>query len=161
MIISKSINDRFGHAIGDEALRTFAEVARTNMRENDIIGRLGGEEFAVIVPESIEFAARIAERLRAGFAEAGVTIGGHAIGATVSIGAATSCDPEADIHGLLALADAALYRAKNDGRNRVCIDETLSSSRKTGMAAGEEAEPVRLAPAKARASRVKSARAEP
>ena len=157
----KMINDRFGHAIGDEALRTFAEVARTNMRENDIIGRLGGEEFAVIVPESIEFAARIAERLRAGFAEAGVTIGGHAIGATVSIGAATSCDPEADIHGLLARADAALYRAKNDGRNRVCIDDTLSPSRKTGMAAGEEAEPVRLAPAKARASRVKSARAEP
>ena len=107
------------------------------MRENDIIGRLGGEEFAVIVPESIEFAARIAERLRAGFAEAGVTIGGHAIGATVSIGAATSCDPEADIHGLLARADAALYRAKHDGRNRVCIDDTLPPSRKTGLAAGE------------------------
>jgi diguanylate cyclase (GGDEF)-like protein len=157
----KVINDRFGHAVGDETLRTFAEVARTNMRENDIIGRLGGEEFAVIVPESIEFAARIAERLRAGFAEAGVTIGGHAIGATVSIGAATSCDPEADIHGLLARADAALYRAKHDGRNRVCIDDTLPPSRKTGPAAGEQSEPVRLAPAKVRAGRVNSARSEP
>ena len=86
----KSINDRFGHAIGDEVLRTFAEVARSSMRGSDIIGRLGGEEFAVIVAEPMELAARIAERLRAAFEEAGVTVGGHAIGATVSIGAATS-----------------------------------------------------------------------
>ena len=158
----KSINDRFGHAIGDEVLRTFAAVARTSMRENDIIGRFGGEEFAVIVPESIEFAARIAERLRAGFAEAGVVIGGREIGATVSIGAAPSYD--ADIGALLARADAALYRAKHDGRNRVCIDDTWAPRRKAAVAAaapGELAEPVRLVPARARARRVKSARAEP
>ena len=160
----KSINDRFGHAIGDEVLRTFAAVARTSMRENDIIGRFGGEEFAVIVPESIEFAARIAERLRAGFAEAGVMIGGQEIGATVSIGAATSYDPDADIGALLARADAALYRAKHDGRNRVCIDDTRAPRRKATVAAaapGELAEPARLVPAKARARRVKSARSEP
>lgn len=160
----KSINDRFGHAFGDEVLCTFATVARTSMRDNDIIGRFGGEEFAVIVPESIEFAARIAERLRAGFAEAGVVIGGRKIGASVSIGAATSCDPDADIGALLARADAALYRAKHDGRNRVCIDDTQAPRRKATVAAaapGELAEPVRMVPAKARARRVKSARAEP
>ena len=61
----KSINDRFGHATGDEVLRTFADVARSSMRGSDIIGRLGGEEFAVIVAEPMELAARIAERLRA------------------------------------------------------------------------------------------------
>ena len=115
----KSINDRFGHAIGDEVLRVFANVARSSMRASDIVGRLGGEEFAAIVPEPMEFAARIAERLRAGFEAAGVTVGGHAIGATVSIGAATSSEPVTDIDALIARADAALYRAKHDGRNRL------------------------------------------
>ncbi len=55
----KSINDRFGHAIGDEVLRVFANAARSNMRGSDLVGRLGGEEFAVIVAEPMEFAARI------------------------------------------------------------------------------------------------------
>ena len=70
----KSINDRFGHATGDEVLRVFAGVARSSMRGDDLVGRLGGEEFAAIVPEPIEFAERIAERLRAAFELAGVTI---------------------------------------------------------------------------------------
>ena len=93
------------------------------MRGSDIIGRLGGEEFAVIVPEPMEFAVRIAERLRAAFEAAGVTVGEHAIGATVSIGAATAYDRSTDIDALIARADAALYRAKRDGRNRVCAAE--------------------------------------
>ena len=84
----KSINDRFGHAVGDEVLRVFAAVARKSMRATDIIGRLGGEEFAAIVPEPMEGAKIIAERLRAAFEAAGVTVGAHAIGATVSIGVA-------------------------------------------------------------------------
>jgi diguanylate cyclase (GGDEF)-like protein len=117
----KSINDRFGHATGDEVLRVFAGVARSNMRGGDLVGRLGGEEFAVIVPEPIEFAERIAERLRAAFAAAGVTIDGHVIGATCSIGAASSAEAVADISALIARADAALYRAKRDGRNRVHV----------------------------------------
>ena len=71
----KSINDRFGHAIGDEVLRVFANAARSNMRGSDLVGRLGGEEFAVIVAEPMEFAARIAERLRASFETAGIQIG--------------------------------------------------------------------------------------
>ena len=127
----KSINDRFGHATGDEVLRVFAQVARTNMRASDIVGRLGGEEFAAIVPESMEMASRIAERLRAGFAAAGVTVGKHAIGATVSIGAATSHEPVTDIDALIIRADTALYGAKRAGRNRLHVadDEPASDER--------------------------------
>ena len=116
----KSINDRFGHATGDETLRVFANVARANMRASDLVGRLGGEEFAVMVPEPEELSVRIAERLRTAFASAGVTIGQQVIGATASIGVATAHEPVTDISALIGRADAALYRAKHEGRNRVC-----------------------------------------
>lgn len=116
----KSINDRFGHAIGDEALKVFAQVLTTSMRASDIMGRLGGEEFAVIVPGNIEVAEKIAERIRSGFEEAGKVIAGHAIGGTVSIGAACACEPVVDLDALINRADAALYDAKHGGRNRMC-----------------------------------------
>jgi len=115
----KSINDCFGHGVGDEALRVFADVIRKSMRATDIIGRLGGEEFAAIINEPMQVATVIAERVRANFEAAGVTIAGHAIGATVSIGAATATDVVTNIDALIARADAALYRAKGDGRNRL------------------------------------------
>jgi diguanylate cyclase (GGDEF)-like protein len=115
----KRVNDTFGHAAGDDVLRVFSTVARSSMRASDIVGRLGGEEFAAIVPEAEEVAARIAERLRANFEKAGVAVGGHAIGATVSIGTATAHEYVADIDVLIARADAALYEAKHGGRNRV------------------------------------------
>ncbi len=86
----KSINDRFGHGVGDDVLKVFAESVRKSMRTSDIIGRLGGEEFAAIVPESSETTAPIAERIRANFEAAGVNVDGIAIGASVSIGTATS-----------------------------------------------------------------------
>lgn len=123
----KSINDRFGHAVGDDALRLFATTVRSRMRANDIVGRLGGEEFAAIVPGDLDTAAKIAERVRSGFEQVGVEISGHRIGATVSIGAAASLEPDLDVHGLLARADAALYKAKSSGRNRMCAagEETL------------------------------------
>jgi diguanylate cyclase (GGDEF)-like protein len=125
----KSVNDRFGHATGDSVLKLFAQVARKSMRATDIIGRLGGEEFVAIVPEPMEGAMRIAERLRASFQEVGVMVDGHAIGATVSSGLATSRQPEPDIGSLLVLADTALYRAKNEGRNRFCCaDENPDTS---------------------------------
>ena len=114
----KSINDRHGHAIGDEALRVFAATIKANMRASDIIGRLGGEEFAVLLPSALTEAAAVAERVRAGFEIAGVEISGHRLGATVSIGAAEARMPGCDIETLLARADAALYRAKANGRNR-------------------------------------------
>ena len=115
----KSINDRFGHGAGDEALRVFAQVIRKSMRATDIIGRFGGEEFAAVVDEPTQVVTAIAERVRANFQAAGITIAGHAIGATVSIGAATSTDVVTNIDALIARADAALYRAKREGRNRV------------------------------------------
>ncbi len=114
----KSINDRFGHATGDDVLQLFARVASTSMRANDIIGRLGGEEFAAIVPGDLEVAGIVAERIRASFEIAGASVGEQAIGATVSIGAAAACAPVMEVGPLLVCADAALYRAKRDGRNR-------------------------------------------
>jgi diguanylate cyclase (GGDEF)-like protein len=89
------------------------------MRATDVIGRLGGEEFAAIVPGDLEVAGKIGERLRGAFEAAGVTISGHAIGATVSIGAATSHARVDDIDALLQRADEALYHAKHTGRNRL------------------------------------------
>jgi diguanylate cyclase (GGDEF)-like protein len=120
----KRVNDRFGHAAGDEVLRVFAQTARSSMRANDIIGRLGGEEFAAIVPAPLDIASKIAERLRVAFEAAGAVVGVHAIGATVSIGAAEANAPVVDVAPLLSRADAALYRAKNDGRNRLCTADS-------------------------------------
>jgi len=119
----KAVNDRFGHAIGDEVLRVFAQVARTSMRANDIIGRLGGEEFAAIVPGGMDVAVKIGERVRAGMEASGAIVAGHDIGATVSIGAASIQAPVMEVGPLLVRADAALYRAKHDGRNRLYAAE--------------------------------------
>ncbi|MGH6681009.1 MAG: GGDEF domain-containing protein, partial [Bradyrhizobium sp.] len=114
----KHINDRFGHATGDEALRVFAHVVRSSMRTSDLVARVGGEEFAAIVPASQATSASIAERVRTSFEATGEMIDGKPLGATVSIGAATARGP-ASVDELLARADAALYTAKQLGRNRV------------------------------------------
>jgi diguanylate cyclase (GGDEF)-like protein len=119
----KSINDRFGHTAGDEVLRLFGRVVRASTRADDIIARFGGEEFIAIVPGGLESATKIAERVRSGFAAAGATVDSNAIGATVSIGGAVSHEPVTAIDGLIARTDAALYRAKHAGRNRVHIAE--------------------------------------
>jgi diguanylate cyclase (GGDEF)-like protein len=118
----KSINDRFGHAVGDDVLRLFARIAGENMRADDVIGRLGGEEFAAMVPGDGAVAAGIAERLRSLFEAAGVEISGHPLSATVSIGAAWTAD-DIPVEALIAAADAALYRAKAAGRNRLELVE--------------------------------------
>lgn len=124
----KSINDRFGHAVGDSALKVFAKVLQESTRATDIVGRLGGEEFVAMVPEAMEDACVVAERLRNNFQAAGVTIDDIAIGATVSIGLATTYRAEATIDSLLLRADEALYKAKNGGRNRyTCADDEPES----------------------------------
>ena len=82
----KSINDRFGHAVGDEVLRLFGRVVRASTRADDVISRFGGEEFIAIVPGGLESASKIAERVRSSFEVAGATVAAHAVGATVSIG---------------------------------------------------------------------------
>jgi diguanylate cyclase (GGDEF)-like protein len=121
----KSINDRYGHAVGDEAIRVFAATVGSTMRASDIVGRFGGEEFVAILPGTLVDATAAAERVRMAFAAAGVTVAGHDLGATVSIGAASGA-ATADLAALIASADTALYRAKTNGRNCVeGVDATL------------------------------------
>jgi diguanylate cyclase (GGDEF)-like protein len=118
----KSINDRFGHDIGDETLRLFAATISSAMRSEDIIGRLGGEEFVAILPNGIASAIGIAQRVRLAFEAAAIEVAGHSLNATVSIGASEAITSADNIAQLLARADAALYRAKSSGRNRVVAD---------------------------------------
>jgi diguanylate cyclase (GGDEF)-like protein len=118
----KSVNDRFGHAVGDEALRLFARTASMSLRASDVIGRLGGEEFAAVVPSDLTVAVTAADRVRAAFEAAGAEVAGEKVGVTVSIGIATATELPCDLPALLARADAALYRAKQAGRNRVEAD---------------------------------------
>ena len=140
----KSINDRFGHGVGDSALRVFAQVASSSIRATDVIGRLGGEEFAAIFPEETEGAVQVAERLRLAFQAAGIMIDGHEIGATVSIGVATSYAAVPDLDALLLRADEALYAAKNGGRNRhhVAADEPgIEQARQAAAARNGQPQP--------------------
>jgi len=129
----KSINDRFGHATGDKVLQIFAKVAQANLRQNDLIGRLGGEEFTVVLADaSIDNAYLVADRLRNAFAVAAAAIDDQALHATASIGVSVIVDPAQDLAHLITLADQALYLAKARGRNRVEVaplgidlDETI------------------------------------
>lgn len=116
----KLVNDQYGHAAGDEALRTIARVGLTSLRETDLLGRLGGEEFGVLLPETdIAGAAELAERLRAAIAAALVDTGTEQLKLSVSIGCGDVEGEDGGIDCVLARADQALYRAKNGGRNRV------------------------------------------
>ena len=118
----KGINDRFGHAIGDRVLQMFAEVGSGCMRRYDIFGRLGGEEFAaLLVDTSRERALAVAEEIRSSFVEVTGMVEGKPVVATVSIGVVISYDAVLDLSALLAQADHALYRAKDNGRNRIEI----------------------------------------
>jgi diguanylate cyclase (GGDEF)-like protein len=138
----KSINDQYGHAVGDEVLRTFGRVVRASTRVDDIIGRYGGEEFIAIVAGEFESVSKIAERVRSSFQAEGATIATHAIGATVSIGAAISYEAVTSIDALIGRADAALYRAKHHGRNRLHVaEEEMASERARLIAAARRALP--------------------
>jgi diguanylate cyclase (GGDEF)-like protein len=116
----KLVNDHFGHAIGDRVLQVFADTASGVIRQSDVLGRLGGEEFAVVLHNvARERAMLIAERIRAAFAEAASVVDGRPVRGTVSVGMVMTDDVELDIAELLRQADQALYRAKERGRNRV------------------------------------------
>ena len=122
----KSINDRHGHKTGDAVLALFARVVRNTMRGDDVIGRIGGEEFIAILTGTLDEACIAAERVRAAFEKAAVAPDSPQIPATVSIGVACGA-PDAAIDVLIARADAVLYRAKSNGRNRVELDDELVS----------------------------------
>jgi diguanylate cyclase (GGDEF)-like protein/PAS domain S-box-containing protein len=117
----KSINDAHGHAAGDRVLVELGRTVRGVLRDADLAGRLGGEEFGALLPDADEDLARaVAERLRVALAAAAVPLdGARELRFTVSIGAATLGPGDADSAALLARADAAMYEAKRAGRNRV------------------------------------------
>jgi diguanylate cyclase (GGDEF)-like protein len=116
----KSINDRFGHAVGDRVLEIFADVSSGCLRHIDVFGRLGGEEFAALLRDTTsEQAFAVAEQIRTSFADAAREVDGRPVAGTVSIGLVIGQDAVLDLSALLAQADHALYRAKNVGRNRV------------------------------------------
>ncbi|WP_417068671.1 diguanylate cyclase [Niveibacterium terrae] len=117
----KKINDRFGHAAGDHVLQSLAMQMGSALRQSDLLGRYGGEEFAALLTDTVELEARrIAERLRAEVATAHIHWGEHQLGCTLSLGIA-HMDPDRDvsIEALIERADQALLRAKRSGRNRM------------------------------------------
>jgi diguanylate cyclase (GGDEF)-like protein len=133
----KSINDKYGHAVGDSALRLFAEVASAKLGPNDLIGRLGGEEFAVLLYDSgREKALAIAERIRLSFENAAAEVDGRPVRGTVSVGIVTAEPGFIDVPALLVQADEALYCAKERGRNRVEVAQPqLAPDRSRGYGA--------------------------
>ena len=122
----KSINDRFGHKTGDAVLSLFAKVARKTMRADDVLGRIGGEEFVAIISGTLAEACIAAERVRSAFEDAAVAPDSPQIPATVSVGVACG-SANVSIDLLIARADALLYRAKTNGRNRVERDDEIIS----------------------------------
>jgi diguanylate cyclase (GGDEF)-like protein len=117
----KRINDNYGHHIGDLVIKSVAENMRQHTRSIDHIGRIGGEEFAVLMPDTIlEDAYQIADRLRDFVSKFEMTFDQLTIGITVSIGITDLRAENEDIQSVMQRADAALYNAKREGRNRVC-----------------------------------------
>jgi diguanylate cyclase (GGDEF)-like protein len=115
----KTINDGFGHQVGDRLLGDFADTARNALRPSDLVGRYGGEEFMVVLPgRTVEIAQVIAERVRQAFAESHRLMDDRPLNATVSAGVATAL-PGSTLEALIEAADKALYVAKESGRNRI------------------------------------------
>lgn len=132
----KSINDRYGHQAGDEVLTAFCRLATSVLRPTDLFGRIGGEEFASLLPDTEQQDALwLADRLRTAFEGASHAVGGRTLTATVSVGVAVSNDAGVDLSALQQQADQALYRAKSLGRNRVEIsgrpDEPLPTQQRS------------------------------
>ena len=125
----KRINDTYGHAVGDAMLQHFAKLLREAFRSIDMVARVGGEEFAVILPGSNLAAARtLAERLREIVAKAPLVKDGKPISGTVSIGVATMLPSDLEADQTLIRADKALYRAKENGRNQIAmaVDQSVA-----------------------------------
>ena len=116
----KRVNDRFGHHVGDDALKFLVAQVHHEMRGSDVLARLGGEEFLLVLPGAhLKDGVAVAERIRARVAAMGVTISGHPVELTVSIGVAASTHKMKLADEIIDAADQALYQAKNRGRNRV------------------------------------------
>ena len=127
----KRINDQYGHGVGDAVLIRFTQYVSTQIRQEDLLGRVGGEEFAILLRDAtIDQAKTIGERIREGVAQLPIFGGDDADRFTVSIGIATAEDADASFDVLFGRADKALYLAKQDGRNRVAIAAPVVSEGK-------------------------------
>jgi diguanylate cyclase (GGDEF)-like protein len=125
----KAVNDRYGHAAGDEALRAVASVLRNSVRPGDVVARYGGEEFTILLPGTeVNGALAIAERVRASIGANPVQHEDRQFFVTVSIGVASVVRGEEAVDAALERADQALYRAKSGGRNKVEVFEAGAAS---------------------------------
>jgi diguanylate cyclase len=121
----KRINDNFGHRVGDTVLVSFARIVSQQVREVDVVGRLGGEEFAILLPNTdVAEAVRVTERIRLAVANSKLESNGQVIQYTASFGIATFSGHEVSLGGFMDRADVALYKAKRYGRNRVELAPT-------------------------------------
>jgi len=117
----KSVNDRYGHDVGDDVIKAVAEALEKHRRASDIIGRLGGEEFALMLPEAtLDNAVGAAERFRKLIAGQTIAAREHQLSITISVGASVATAEVSGVRELIKQADVALYEAKRSGRNRVC-----------------------------------------
>jgi diguanylate cyclase (GGDEF)-like protein len=120
----KQVNDRYGHVVGDQVLQEFAKRCSSSVREVDMVGRYGGEELIILLPETDRpTSIQVAERLRASIADTPIKIFDQEISVTTSIGVATQDENTMDLETLIARADQAMYIAKHKGRNRVAISK--------------------------------------
>jgi diguanylate cyclase (GGDEF)-like protein len=132
----KAVNDDHGHAAGDGMLKLFAGELTANLRGSDVVARLGGEEFALVLENVMPGRAeQIADRIRESFAARQLTFEGKALKCTVSAGIAFGSAGGLDLDGILHAADRALYAAKRNGRNRVESAEYLHAVPSEGLAA--------------------------
>jgi diguanylate cyclase (GGDEF)-like protein/PAS domain S-box-containing protein len=116
----KKINDTYGHPIGDRTLKEMTETCLSTLRESDLLGRIGGEEFAILFVEAgLESAVNLAERIRKALSEIGIQAEKETVSFTVSIGVSASREDDTGLEDILKRTDDALYKAKNSGRNRV------------------------------------------
>jgi two-component system chemotaxis response regulator CheY len=123
----KSVNDRFGHKSGDQTLQQVAKVLTNDLRNYDRVGRWGGEEFILILPDTqLKDAGTVAERVRVRVAEMKLSMeNGETFSVQISLGAACTANQFSSLAKLVDAADQALYQAKQNGRNRVCIFEPV------------------------------------
>src|SRR6516162_5018473 len=155
----KTVNDSFGHLAGDRALRTVARALTIFLREYDLVGRFGGEEFALLLPQAkAQDAYRIAERIRSHIGSMPITVsddpGAEPVRLSISIGVAAldarwDNSSGAQLTELLAAADGALYRAKRDGRDQVCVvteNARFGAGTEPGPSAGSGTVPEQAVP---------------